>query len=81
MVDPGSDEAGCEDDLPADHALDLPPVEPPPNVPAGSLIDTQPHSPTSPFEFLFSPTMSSLESQPPGLSVLNVATIPDFLSL
>ena len=44
--------------------LDLPPAKPPPDVPVGSLIEailhnpTWPNSPTSPFEFPFSPPMS-----------------------
>ena len=96
VVDPGSDDAGCKDDVPTDHALDPPPAEPPPDLPPaephpdapeGSLIyaiihtPILPRSPTSPFEFPLSPHMSSLESEPPGLSVLNMTTIPDFPSV
>ena len=93
VVDPSSDDAGCKDDVPADHALDpppvepppdLPPAEPPPDAPEGSLIyaiihnPTLPRSPTSPFEFPLIPHMSSLASEPPGLSVLIMTTISDF---
>ncbi len=87
MVEPSSDDASGDDDLPAAPALDLPPAEPPPNVPAGSLIDailhnpTRPRSPTSPFKFPFSLPASPPRPSHHGSSVLNVATIPDFLSV
>jgi hypothetical protein len=86
MVEPSSDNARGDEDLPAALALALPPAEPPPNVPAGSLIDailhdpTRPHLPTSPFKFPFN--LPASPPQPPhDPSVLNVAAIPDFLSV
>ena len=84
MVKPSLDNAGGDKNLPAAPALDPPPAEPPPDVPAGSLIadilhtPTRPHSPTSPFEFPISLPINS-----PRLSTdpLNIAAIPDFPSI
>jgi hypothetical protein len=84
LAAPALDPPPAEPPPPAAPVLDIPPPKPPPDVPVGSLIDTilnnptRPTLPTSPFEFPFSPPMSSPTTQPPHHSVLAIANIPDF---
>ncbi len=77
----------ADDAIPDIHAPDLSPAKPPPNVPAGSLLDailhnpTQPCLPSSPFEFPCDPTTTSTSkslSTTPGPLILQIAELPDF---